>query len=294
MVSDQVPIDNYPVVSHDEWLAARRALLEQEKAFTRQCDDMSRLQRGLPWERVTKRYSFDGPNGTGTLSRLVRTDGASSSSITSCSIQTTRPDARTVPCARTASRHRPPPESTRRHDGRGVARAVPKLAEYRKRMGWTFKWVSSGGSDFNFESQASFTPEEMAAQRALYNFTMRDPQAREREGHSIFYKDPSGAVFTNPATTGTTSSICTTTISISCRKDETKAAVARSGCAGTTNTVDRRARRPLTSEPERQLFFFARRDADSEGHQREVQLTETGNSTCRSSNPLRKARVFSC
>ena len=64
-----------------------------------------------------------------------------------------------------------------------------KLEEYRKRMGWNFKWVSSGGSDFNFDYQASFTPEEMAAKRALYNFTMRDPKAREREGHSIFYKD---------------------------------------------------------------------------------------------------------
>ena len=70
-----------------------------------------------------------------------------------------------------------------------------KLAEYQKRMGWSFKWVSSGGSDFNFDYQASFTPEEMATKRALYNFTMRDPKAREREGHSIFYKDDSGAVF---------------------------------------------------------------------------------------------------
>jgi predicted dithiol-disulfide oxidoreductase (DUF899 family) len=62
-------------------------------------------------------------------------------------------------------------------------------------MGWRFKWVSSGGSDFNFDYHVSFTPEEMAAKRALYNYTMRDPLAREREGHSIFYKDPDGAVF---------------------------------------------------------------------------------------------------
>ena len=56
-------------------------------------------------------------------------------------------------------------------------------------MGWNFKWVSSGGSDFNFDYQASFTPEEMATKRALYNYTLRDPLAPEREGHSIFYKD---------------------------------------------------------------------------------------------------------
>src|SRR5262245_59631421 len=61
---------NHAVVSHEEWLAARRELLEKEKAFTRQCDDMSRLQRSLPWERVTKEYTFDGSDGTETLSDL--------------------------------------------------------------------------------------------------------------------------------------------------------------------------------------------------------------------------------
>ena len=61
---------NHPVVSHDEWLAARRALLEKEKAFTRQSDEMSRLQRDLPWERVTKEYAFEGPSGKETLADL--------------------------------------------------------------------------------------------------------------------------------------------------------------------------------------------------------------------------------
>jgi predicted dithiol-disulfide oxidoreductase (DUF899 family) len=70
-----------------------------------------------------------------------------------------------------------------------------KLEDYRKRMGWNLKWVSSGDSDFNFDYQVSFTPEEMANKRALYNFTIRDPKAREREGHSIFYKDDSGVLF---------------------------------------------------------------------------------------------------
>jgi len=77
-----------------------------------------------------------------------------------------------------------------------VARApYAKLADYQKRMGWGFKWVSSSGSDFNFNYQVSFTPEEALAKRALYNFTMRDPLAREREGHSIFFKDQNGTVF---------------------------------------------------------------------------------------------------
>jgi predicted dithiol-disulfide oxidoreductase (DUF899 family) len=77
-----------------------------------------------------------------------------------------------------------------------VSRApYTQLHEYQRRMGWNFKWVSSGESDFNFDYQASFTPEEMVAKRALYNFTLRDPKAREREGYSIFYKNEDGAVF---------------------------------------------------------------------------------------------------
>jgi predicted dithiol-disulfide oxidoreductase (DUF899 family) len=77
-----------------------------------------------------------------------------------------------------------------------VSRApYSKLEAYRKRMGWGFRWVSSGESDFNFDYYVSFTPEEMATKRAFFNYTMRDPLAREREGHSIFYKDTNGAVF---------------------------------------------------------------------------------------------------
>jgi len=186
---------NHPVVSHEEWLEARRALLEQEKAFTRRCDEMSVLQRSLPWERVTKAYTFDGPDGSETLADLF--DGRSQLVVYHFMFH---PDDK-AGC----------PHCSLRADGfagigihlnhRDVTMVVisrapySKLAEYQKRMGWDFKWVSSGGSDFNFDYQASFTPEEMAARRAFYNFTMRDPLAREREGHSIFYKDRDGAVF---------------------------------------------------------------------------------------------------
>jgi predicted dithiol-disulfide oxidoreductase (DUF899 family) len=123
-------------------------------------------------------------------------DAVSSSYITSCFIPTTK---------------RVAPHCSLRADGFSgigahlnhrdvtmvmVSRALyNKLEEYRKRMDWSLKWVSSGGSDFNFDYQASFTPEEIVNKRALYNFTIRDPKAREREGHSIFYKDESGAVF---------------------------------------------------------------------------------------------------
>jgi predicted dithiol-disulfide oxidoreductase (DUF899 family) len=195
MASDPVAVENHPVVSHDEWLTARRALLEQEKVFTKQCDEMSLLQRSLPWERVTKRYDFEGPNGTETLSDLF---GGRSQLIVYHFMF--HPDDK-AGC----------PHCSLRADGFGgigvhlnhrdvtmvvVSRApLHKLQEYRRRMGWTFKWVSSAGSDFNFDYQASFTAEEMANKRAFYNFTLRDPLAPEREGHSIFFKDASGAIF---------------------------------------------------------------------------------------------------
>jgi predicted dithiol-disulfide oxidoreductase (DUF899 family) len=195
MAADDDLTTNHPVVSHEEWLAARRALLEKEKAFTRQCDEMSRLQRSLPWERVTKAYVFDGENGPESLAALFA--GRSQLVVYHFMFH---PDDKTG-C----------PHCSLRADGfdgigvhlrqRDVTMVVvsrapfAKLADYQKRMGWRFKWVSSGGSDFNFDYHVSFTAEEMAAKRAMYNFTIRDPLAREREGHSIFYKDPSGTVF---------------------------------------------------------------------------------------------------
>jgi len=186
---------SHQVVSHEEWLAARLALLDKEKAFTRHCDEISRLQRSLPWERVGKDYVFDGAQGKETLAELF----AGRSQLVVYHFMFHPDDA--AGC----------PHCSLRADGfagigihlnhRDVTMVVVSrapyamLAAYQKRMGWGFKWVSSGGSDFNFDYQASFTPAEMAARRALYNFTMRDPLAPEREGHSIFYKDGSGAVF---------------------------------------------------------------------------------------------------
>src|SRR5260370_34838346 len=78
----------------------------------------------------------------------------------------------------------------------GVSRAtVRKLAAYNKRMGWSFKWLSSSGTDFNFDYHVSFTPEELAKKQAFYNFTKQDPGVSDREGVSVFYKDPTRGIF---------------------------------------------------------------------------------------------------
>jgi predicted dithiol-disulfide oxidoreductase (DUF899 family) len=186
---------DHAIVSHDEWLFARRELLAKEKAFTKLSDEISALQRALPWERVTKQYAFEGGAGRLSLGDLF---GTKSQLIVYHFMF--HPDD-TAGC----------PHCSLRADGFGgipvhlaqrdvsfvvVSRApFAKLEAYRDRMRWSFTWVSSNGSDFNYDYQASFTPEEMAAKRALYNFEMRDPRAREREGHSIFYKDAGGAIY---------------------------------------------------------------------------------------------------
>jgi predicted dithiol-disulfide oxidoreductase (DUF899 family) len=70
-----------------------------------------------------------------------------------------------------------------------------KLAAYRKRMGWNFKWVCSWNTDFKFDHHVSFSAEELVNKPAFYNFVTRDPHSSEREGVSVFYKDPEGRVF---------------------------------------------------------------------------------------------------
>jgi predicted dithiol-disulfide oxidoreductase (DUF899 family) len=188
-------ITHHPVVSHAEWLAARRVLLAKEKAFTRLSEEMSGLQRALPWERVTKTYVFDGAPGRQTLADLF---GAKRQLIVYHFMFHPDDGAGCPHCSLRADGFGGLPVHLAHRDVSFVvvSRApYEKLAAYQQRMGWTFTWVSSGGSDFNYDYQASFTPEEMQAKRALYNYDMRDPKAREREGHSIFYRDEAGGVY---------------------------------------------------------------------------------------------------
>jgi predicted dithiol-disulfide oxidoreductase (DUF899 family) len=69
------------------------------------------------------------------------------------------------------------------------------IASYKKRMGWNFKWLSSAGADFNFDFQASFRPEDLKQGRVFYNFKEQPEKSSEREGASVFYKEPSGRIF---------------------------------------------------------------------------------------------------
>jgi predicted dithiol-disulfide oxidoreductase (DUF899 family) len=183
------------VVAHDDWIAARKILLEKEKAFSRLRDELNRQRRDLPWEAVTKNYVFTGPTGKLTLPDLF--EGRSQLIVQHFMFA---PDweAGCAHCSFWADGYDPMVIHMNRRDVTFVAvsRApYARIEAYRKRMGWSFKWYSSEGSDFNFDYQASFRPEEMAKGEVVYNYRTQPMNVSEREGASAFYKDASGKVF---------------------------------------------------------------------------------------------------
>jgi predicted dithiol-disulfide oxidoreductase (DUF899 family) len=185
----------HPVVSHEEWLSARTAFLAREKEFTRLRDALSRQRRELPWERVDKQYVFDGPRGKETLAELFETR---SQLIVYHFMFSPDDDEGCESCSFWADNFNGIGVHLNHRDVTFVAisRApLAKIEPFKQRMGWSFKWVSSFQSDFNFDYQASFPPEEAHNGAAFYNYVRTDPGMPDREGISVFYKDESGAVF---------------------------------------------------------------------------------------------------
>jgi predicted dithiol-disulfide oxidoreductase (DUF899 family) len=183
------------VVPPAEWLAARKELLIKEKEFTRLRDELSRRRRELPWEKVDKKYLFDGPAGKQTLADLF--EGRSQLIVyhfmlgpgwkegcPSCSfLADTFDGARVHMAQRDATLV-------------VVSRAnLPEIDVFQKRMGWRFPWVSSFGSDFNFDYQASATKDDQGKGKVFYNYELTDSPSEERPGVSVFYKDGDGEIF---------------------------------------------------------------------------------------------------
>lgn len=188
-------IKNHPVVSPEEWLEARRALLAKEKAFTKLRDELSRERRELPWMKVDQAYVFEGPKGRETLAELFEDR---SQLIVYHFMFGPDWEAGCKHCSFWADNFDGVIDHLNHRDVTmiGVSRApYEKLKAYQNRMGWRFKWVSSLESSFNFDFNVSFTPEELDQKKALYNFTDMNPGHSEREGVSVFYKDESGEVF---------------------------------------------------------------------------------------------------
>jgi len=185
----------HPVVSRNDWLAARKVLLAQEKALTQARDALNAARRALPWVKVEKRYVFATPAGPSTLAELFEdrsqlivkhfmlAPGQGAGCI-GCSFECDHIDGALV--------------HLRQRDVRFVAVARAPLAEieaYRRRMGWHFAWVSSFGSDFNYDFHVSFRPEDLARGQVEYNYERQKIGMEDLSAISVFCKDERGDVF---------------------------------------------------------------------------------------------------
>lgn len=188
-------IENHKIVSESEWIDYRKALLKDEKEFTILRDRLSQQRQDLPWVVINKEYIFEGPDGKQTLSELF--DGRSQLVVYHFMFDPGW-EAGCPSCSFWADNFNGILVHLNQRDVTmiAVSRApYSKIAAYRKRMGWDFKWMSSYNTDFNFDYDVSFTSEELAAKKAFYNFTTQDPHSPEREGVTVFYKDPAGRIF---------------------------------------------------------------------------------------------------
>jgi len=184
----------HKIVSQDEWIAARKAHLAKEKAFTRARDQLSAERRALPWVKVEKNYVFDTPEGKTTLGGLFA--GRSQLIVyhfmlgpdwgegcQSCSYLADHFDGMI------------PHLAYRDVTFCVISRApLSEIEAYKTRMGWHFVWASSNGNNFNYDFNVSFRPEE-ADSEVYYNYEKRDFESDEMPGASVFAKDASGAIF---------------------------------------------------------------------------------------------------
>ena len=188
-------MENHKVVSREEWLVARQHHLTKEKEFTRLRDELSRQRRELPWEKVDKKYVFDGPNGKETLSDLF----AGRSQLLVYHFMFGPEWNEGCPsCSFWADNFNNIIVHLNQRDVTMVAISkapLEKLTAFQKRMGWTFKWLSSFGNDFNRDYHVSFTPEELEKGAMYYNYRIGKFGRDEAPGLSAFYKNTEGTVF---------------------------------------------------------------------------------------------------
>jgi predicted dithiol-disulfide oxidoreductase (DUF899 family) len=188
-------VQKHPVVSRDEWLAARKAFLVKEKEFTRLRDELSRQRRELPWVKVDKAYAFDGPQGQETLADLF---GGRSQLVVYHFMFNPEGDSGCPHCSFWADNFNGIDVHLNHRDVSLVAASrapLAKIEAFRKRMGWSFKWVSSFQSDFNYDYHVSFRPEEIASGAVEYNYVTSPMTMTDREGVSVFHKDGNGTIF---------------------------------------------------------------------------------------------------
>jgi predicted dithiol-disulfide oxidoreductase (DUF899 family) len=177
---EEDPLVAHKVVLHDEWLTARKKHLAKEKEFTHLRDQLSRERRELPWELVDREYTFEGERGALSLQDMF--DGRSQLVVyhamfnpeTAGPRTTWTVDAACFSCSFWMDNFKA---------------SYPAIAAYQKRMGWSFPWFSSHGSDFNFDYHVSFKPDELQSGKVEYNYTSFPFSLSEAPGISVFLND---------------------------------------------------------------------------------------------------------
>lgn len=195
MATQVSPIQTPRVVSHEQWVTERATFMAKEKEFTRLRDELSRQRRELPWEKVTKSYVFDGPRGKETLADLFEHRGqlvvyhfmfhpAWNEGCPGCSFWADNFNGIDIHLAH------------RDITFLAISRApLPKLEAYKQRMGWSFKWVSAGESDFNHDFQVSFDGETAKSGAAYYNYGTGRKVGEDMPGVSVFCRDQDGDIY---------------------------------------------------------------------------------------------------
>ena len=194
--------ENPTIVSPEKWLAARRELLHEEKEFTKLRDRIAQRRRELPWVKLAKAYTFASPKGRVTLADLFVgrhqlivqhfmfgpgwEEGCKSCSFMLDHFNPTVPHLQARDVAFAAISHAP----------------LAEILPFKQRMGWAVNWVSSHGTDFNFDFHVSFTEKEMARGMVDYNYTKMDFPQEEAPGISVFARDAASNVYHTYSTYG--------------------------------------------------------------------------------------------
>lgn len=186
---------NNDVVSHSEWVEARKALLKEEKKFTKLRDDLSKQRRELPWEKIEKNYTFDGPSGAKSLADLFH---GRSQLIIYHFMYGPDWDEGCKSCSFLADHFNPAIVHLNARDVSFVVVSHAPLSvfePYKQRMGWDFLWVSAFNSDFNQDFHVSFTEEEIKRGDAYFHYENKGFSSTEAPGASVFFKDDDGTIY---------------------------------------------------------------------------------------------------
>ncbi len=185
----------HPVVSREDWLTARKALLVKERDMTHQLDALRAERRRMPWVHIDKPYRFEGPKGECGLGDLF---GDRDQLAIYHFMLTPGSDHICSGCCFVADHI----DAARQHFEQAdlaftaVSRApLQQIEKVRRRMGWSFPWMSSGEGDFNYDFGVSFTKADRAAGRAIYNYGSVIQNSPDMFGISIFTKDEKREIF---------------------------------------------------------------------------------------------------